>query len=79
MSDTFERLYNENVKLKEEAEANELLTKTLTDEQAKWVEGLQAAERVKDGLQAALKRYRDARDPVDAIDLLLEELEALCT
>ena len=81
MTDTFERLYGENLKLKEEAKANEELLKTLTAEQTKWQDGIKELARIKDTLQAALAVYKSEADygRYDVIEEFAAKVEALCT
>ena len=82
MTDSFEKLYDENVNLRQEIQANEELLKTLTAEQAAWVEGRIELERVKDGVQSALKAWAQTHQldgQSRAVIALVNALEALCT
>ena len=76
----YEKLYDENVNLRQEIQANEQLTKTLLDEQGKWQDGIKELERIKDGVRIATERFRRATGlEVVALETLLDTLELLCT
>lgn len=83
MTDSFEKLYDDNANLRQEIQANEALLKQLTDEQAQWVAGRAELERIKDGLRAALRQYKAEFDygavAYDVIEAFVATVEALCT